>query len=181
LAATTGVTPGCSLGANMAAFTKFDPRNFVRSECDGGRSGSAGVPTLATLAALAGVLPQTQKTRILESITSTNLLPGEKKRGWTPPPAKVAKSAKVGVHPLGATEIVAPGAWYERVAAPTEGEPPFETPCAARRGRVEQRDGLILHFCPACGAWGAYGYEVSIRTGRLGRWYCAVHRPDRTL
>ena len=29
-----------------------------------------------------------------------------------------------------------------------------------RRGRVERREGLFLHFCIDCGAWGAYGYGV---------------------
>jgi hypothetical protein len=56
-------------------------------------------------------------------------------------------------------------------------EPNFDEPCAERRGRVEERDGLFLHFCCECGAWGAFGYDVSIRAGRLGRWYCAAHRP----
>jgi len=27
------------------------------------------------------------------------------------------------------------------------------------------------------GAFGAFGYGVSLRAGRLGRWYCAEHRP----
>jgi hypothetical protein len=74
-------------------------------------------------------------------------------------------------------ELVAPSAWFERVAPPASGEPRYEMPCAARRGRVEEREGVFLHFCAQCGAWGAFGYGVSLRSGRLGRWYCAEHRP----
>jgi hypothetical protein len=55
----------------------------------------------------------------------------------------------------------------------------FEMPCDVRRGQVDARpDGLFLHFCEECGAWGAFGYGVSLRTGKLGRWYCAAHRPS---
>ena len=41
-------------------------------------------------------------------------------------------------------------------------------------------DGLLLHFCAKCGAWGAFGYAVNLRAGRPGRWYCAEHRPQGT-
>lgn len=77
-------------------------------------------------------------------------------------------------------ELVAPSPWFERVAPPTDGERGFEKPCAARRGRVEERDGVFGHFCVECGRWGAYGYGVNVRAGRLGRWYCAAHRPQGT-
>jgi hypothetical protein len=57
-------------------------------------------------------------------------------------------------------------------------EPPSEQPCINQRGRVEERpDGLFLHFCAECDAWGVYGYDVNLRAGRLGRWYCREHRP----
>lgn len=109
-------------------------------------------------------------------------------------PAKVAKPAKVlGSHPLalatlatlaarhpaGATdaELIAPAPWFTRVAPPTEGEPPYQMPCVARRGRVEDRGGVVLHFCAECGAWGSFGYRVNLRSDRLGSWYCAKHRP----
>jgi hypothetical protein len=66
----------------------------------------------------------------------------------------------------------------EAAIAPVEHGCGFETPCDARRGQVDERpDGLFLHFCEECGAWGAFGYGVSLRTGKLGRWYCATHRP----
>jgi hypothetical protein len=74
-------------------------------------------------------------------------------------------------------EVLAPSSWFARFAQPTEDEPNFDVPCSARRGRIEERDGLFLHFCFDCGAWGAYGYGINLRSGRLGRWYCAVHRP----
>jgi hypothetical protein len=75
-------------------------------------------------------------------------------------------------------ELVAPSPWFERVAPPFGGEPLFEKPFAARCGRVEARGGVFLHFCPECGAWGAYGYGVNLGAGRFGRWYCAAHRPQ---
>ena len=76
-------------------------------------------------------------------------------------------------------ELIAPSPWFECVARPAEGEPAFEHPCAARRGRVGERDGVFVHFCAVCGAWGAYGYGVNLVGGRMGRWFCADHRPQR--
>jgi hypothetical protein len=35
----------------------------------------------------------------------------------------------------------------------------------------------FVHYCH-CGKWGAFGYGVSLRQGKLGQWYCAEHRPD---
>jgi hypothetical protein len=76
--------------------------------------------------------------------------------------------------------LVAPPDWFERVASPAEGEPRFDEPCAERRGRIEELPGrLFLHFCIECGRWGAFGYGVNLRAGRLGGWYCATHRPRR--
>lgn len=72
-------------------------------------------------------------------------------------------------------DMLAPAAWFECAAAPVPGEPPFDQPCPARRGRDDRRGPMHLHFCLECGAWGAYGYGVS---GDLsGRWYCRDHRP----
>jgi hypothetical protein len=73
-------------------------------------------------------------------------------------------------------ELLAPSPWFERVIPSVEGEPRFELPCAARRGRVQELEGAFLHFCVECGAYGAFGYGVNFRAGRLGRWYCAEHR-----
>jgi hypothetical protein len=59
------------------------------------------------------------------------------------------------------------------------GELGLEQPSAARRGRVEKlSNGLYQHFCTKGGAWGAFGYAVNFRLGRLDRWYCAAHRPQ---
>ncbi len=67
---------------------------------------------------------------------------------------------------------------FARCIPPVEGEPGLETPCASRRGRVQKLEGaILLHFCVECGAWGAFGYGVNLRAGRLGRWYCGAHRP----
>jgi hypothetical protein len=37
-------------------------------------------------------------------------------------------------------------------------------------------EGHLLHYC-ACGQWGAFGYGVDLRKGRLGIWYCGACRP----
>jgi hypothetical protein len=58
-----------------------------------------------------------------------------------------------------------------------EGEPGLEQPCAARRGRVARSGDVLLHFCVECGRFGPYGYDVRLRTGQAGRWYCREHRP----
>jgi hypothetical protein len=42
-------------------------------------------------------------------------------------------------------ELIAPSPWFECVARPAEGEPGFEHPCAARRGRVGDQDGIFVH------------------------------------
>ena len=72
---------------------------------------------------------------------------------------------------------LAPVPWFDRIARVAEGEPGLEMPCAARRRRTQEVEGAFLHFCVVCGAFGAFGYGVSLRAGRLGRWYCAKHRP----
>jgi hypothetical protein len=74
-------------------------------------------------------------------------------------------------------DLLAPSAWVERLAPPDDGESSYESPCASRRGKVEERAGVLLHFCAECGAWGTYGYDVYPRLGKLGRWYCRGHRP----
>jgi hypothetical protein len=61
--------------------------------------------------------------------------------------------------------------------SPADGEPGLEQPCATRRGRVQELEHAFLHFCVVCGRFGAFGYGVSLRTGKPGRWYCAAHRP----
>ena len=66
----------------------------------------------------------------------------------------------------------------ESVADSAEGEPGHEEPCAARRGRVQEKDGVFLHFCVECGRFGPFGYGVRLRAGQLGRWYCREHRPQ---
>ena len=66
----------------------------------------------------------------------------------------------------------------ESVTDSAEGEPGHEEPCAARRGRVQEKDGVFLHFCVECGRFGPFGYGVRLRAGQLGRWYCREHRPQ---
>jgi hypothetical protein len=61
--------------------------------------------------------------------------------------------------------------------APQLPEPGLEEPCAARRGRVQEINGALLHFCVECGRFGAFGYGVNLRAGRQGRGYCREHWP----
>ena len=42
-----------------------------------------------------------------------------------------------------------------------------------------ERVGPFIHPCVVCGNWGAYGYGVHLREGRVGTWYCAEHRPEQ--
>ena len=90
---------------------------------------------------------------------------------WAEALARVAPDRPIGV------AIVAPVDWFERVAAPLSSEPSLEHPWPPRRGRVEEQGGVLLHFCVVCGAWGAFGFDVDLRAGRRGRWFCRAHRP----
>jgi hypothetical protein len=77
-------------------------------------------------------------------------------------------------------ELVAPAPWFNRVILQAESEPGLSMPCTSRRGRVAVLpSGLFSHFCTECGAWGAFGYGVNLRAGRMGRWYCAAHKPPQ--
>jgi hypothetical protein len=61
-----------------------------------------------------------------------------------------------------------------------QGEPGLEQPCAARRGRVEEPGRVSLHFCVEYGRFGPFGYDVRLRAGQSGRWYCREHRPQES-
>jgi hypothetical protein len=76
------------------------------------------------------------------------------------------------------SKLLTPQVQFKEVTRSAEDEPGFEQPCAARRGRVEQSGGALLHFCVECGRFGPYGYDVRLRAGQLGRWYCREHRPQ---
>jgi hypothetical protein len=67
-------------------------------------------------------------------------------------------------------EVISPARWAEPAVA--FDEPSFEDPCPERRGLLERRGAVFLHFCVECGRWGAYGYGAP-----PGRWYCRLHRP----
>jgi hypothetical protein len=75
-------------------------------------------------------------------------------------------------------KLLAPTPLSERGEQPAEGEPGHEHPCAARRGRLQELNGVFLHFCVECGRFGPYGYGVRLRASQLGRWYCREHRPQ---
>jgi hypothetical protein len=69
-------------------------------------------------------------------------------------------------------QVISPARW----AGIAADELPFDEPCSERRGLIERRGALFLHFCVECGRWGAYGYDLA--HDRPGRWYCRQHRPD---
>ena len=65
-----------------------------------------------------------------------------------------------------------------KLAQPQD-EPPFDQPCPSRRGLIDRRASLFLHFCVVCGRWGAFGYgppDLPVKTAE--KWYCDEHRPD---
>jgi hypothetical protein len=68
-------------------------------------------------------------------------------------------------------QVISPARW----AGPASDGPSFEEPCPERRGLVERRGAVFLHFCVECGRWGAYGYGTTL--SHPGRWYCRLHRP----
>jgi hypothetical protein len=138
----------------MCGFTKFDPRAFLASE--------APSPSPAKAAKLAKVFEEPD-----QSLATFATLAGH--RAGSQNPAGLAGEGA-------SAELLAP--LFKPMSA-ADGEPSLSEPCAARVGRVEDRlDGRFLHFCTECGAWGSFGYGVSLRAGQLGRWYCAAHRPQ---
>jgi hypothetical protein len=117
-------------------------------------------------------------------------------------PAKVAKVAKVSPSnqtisgpklPIGETlaglatlakvegqnrnlQVIAPTPWFRDAVAPHRAQnPPYDQPSPYRRGHIERRGAVFLHFCIICGAWGAFGYGVT--EDQPGTWYCSEHRP----
>ena len=138
------------------AFTKFDPHAFLEDEKQ------TGVPLKAAKIAKA---PKREPEQRATFAAFATFVGGQRNTGDS-----ASKPAP---------QLIAPSPWFERIAPPAEDEPGFEMPCATRRGRVEDRDRVLLHFCCECGAWGAFGYGVNLRTGRLGKWYCVAHRPQQ--
>jgi hypothetical protein len=59
---------------------------------------------------------------------------------------------------LAGAAVIAPAQWFEK--DPAGDEPPYDQPCLGRRG-VIRYEGRFEHFCAVCGAWGAFGYEVT--------------------
>jgi hypothetical protein len=51
-------------------------------------------------------------------------------------------------------QVISPVRWASAMAA---GGSSFEEPCPERRGLVERRGAVFVHFCVECGRWGAYG------------------------
>jgi len=103
--------------------------------------------------------------------------------GTKPVPAGVirrvreAKPELLAVLTKKSASVVAEVPNFARVLMPADGEPAAEQPWAVRRGRVQELNGVFLHFCLECGRFGAFGYGVRLRDRRLGRWYCGEHRP----
>jgi hypothetical protein len=155
----------------------------------------AGLATLAGIRAEDRISPKSDEERPAGSPSPAGDTIGI--GGSTPAVAKVAKVAKDAGSavedgtsqvdpsevirqdgckpPLPEPRLIAPAPWFERRAPSVPGEPPYDQPCPARRGRDERKGTTFLHFCVICGAWGSFGYGVL--GDRPGRWYCREHRP----
>jgi hypothetical protein len=106
-----------------------------------------------------------------------------------PPPASVLDllyrhkgeiKAFLAAVPSERNDYSPPGDWApkpETVTLSPIAEPGLQETCATRRGLVVEENGLLLHFCVECGCFGRFGVGVSVRRGRIGRWYCSEHRP----
>ena len=54
----------------------------------------------------------------------------------------------------------------------------WQVPHTGRRSLKPEVSGkLFHHWCPECGRWGCIGYDVDLRKGMLGTWYCGEHLP----
>ena len=140
----------------MGGFTKFDPRAFLRSEEPRSSHANSAKPAKAT----------NQADQTLAGLAALAATRADSRNRVLP------YSDETSI------ELLAP---LFNPASPAENEPGFCEPCVARRGRVEVRDGILLHFCTECGAWGAFGYRVNLRADQPGRWYCGAHRPKSPL
>jgi hypothetical protein len=87
-------------------------------------------------------------------------------------PEVMAALSRSSVEPA---EVIAPAQWVSGVAG-NRPDCSFDMPCFERRGLIERRSGVFLHFCVECGRWGTYGYGCS--RDNPGRWYCREHRPN---
>jgi len=71
-------------------------------------------------------------------------------------------------------------AWFVPQSAP------FMRPPSLLLQTLRQRQGqsvesvipehAFLHYCH-CGQWGLYGFEVRMRAGKMGTWFCGKHKP----
>jgi hypothetical protein len=77
---------------------------------------------------------------------------------------------------LAGATVIAPARWFIDGVV-TADEPPYDEPCAARCGLIRHPGGRFEHFCVVCGAWGSFGYGVSVE--RAGCWFCFRHRELR--
>jgi hypothetical protein len=88
---------------------------------------------------------------------------------------KLEVMAALSCAPLETAKVIAPARWVTG-AAGNSLEASFEMPCLERRGLVERRNGIFLHFCVECRRWGTYGYGAT--GAKPGRWYCQMRRPE---
>lgn len=59
-------------------------------------------------------------------------------------------------------------------------KPKKQIPGPVRAHPADAIEHPFIHFCghPGCRAWGSFGFGVSLRHGRRGRWFCAEHKAD---
>jgi hypothetical protein len=91
-------------------------------------------------------------------------------------PAKVANPAKEGslatLAGLADGHAHIEGSGDQKPIAPSQGS---EGP------RVVDASEPDEYFCEECGAQASFGYGVSIKDRRRGRWFCGPHRPHQSV
>jgi hypothetical protein len=130
---------------------------------------------LSAKAVVSAAETQGGRLRCSPSNSMSILTQREHLSGATETPATGASASNLGASSHTPATLFAP--WFGQ--APAEGEPPYDEPCPARRGVVRRPRGRFEHFCAVCGAWGAYGFEVTAK--EPGRWYCFRHRASGIL
>ena len=69
-------------------------------------------------------------------------------------------------------------AGFHRVYGKWPWEIDWMTPHTGRRSLLpEVGGGILYHWCPECGRWASFGFDVDLPKSQLGSWHCFEHRP----
>ena len=67
---------------------------------------------------------------------------------------------------------------FHRVYGKWPWEIDWKTPHTGRRSLKPEVSGKTLfHWCPECGRWASFGFDVDLPKSQLGTWHCFEHRP----